>query len=289
MGRQRGFTLIELLVVISIIALLVALLLPALAAAREQARSVQCLSNIRQQATGANTHANDFNGYFPLAGMHAVTAAEVRQMARRTVTFTDGANGDLPAPWTVALGQYVNATIRRNSRADMIADMNDAPKVAPFHCPSDPELDSITQLGLPAMGIGDGVVNGLSSYGHNEALLGSGGVDRIAGNTIEVHRPSEVMFTTDGEPRTDGFGRWATYYNQLDNNTLYDAWITVGFGGIAGTNSVFVDNSNGKTNQRHNGEITNVGFVDGHGAGVAIPDAEALQRIGLSKGLGAGE
>jgi prepilin-type N-terminal cleavage/methylation domain-containing protein len=48
MSPRRAFTLIELLVVISIISLLISILLPALSAAREAARSMQCLSNLRQ-------------------------------------------------------------------------------------------------------------------------------------------------------------------------------------------------------------------------------------------------
>ena len=64
--RRAGFTLIELLVVISIVALLVALLLPSLQNARDAAKMAHCLSNERQISVAMGVYVNDHEGYLPV-------------------------------------------------------------------------------------------------------------------------------------------------------------------------------------------------------------------------------
>ena len=62
MNRKKAFTLVELLVVIGIIAVLIAILLPAMQRAREQANRTACMSNMRQLVNGWLMYAHDNKG-----------------------------------------------------------------------------------------------------------------------------------------------------------------------------------------------------------------------------------
>jgi prepilin-type N-terminal cleavage/methylation domain-containing protein len=60
--KDKAFTLIELLVVISVISLLLAILMPALSAAKSETRAIVCKSNIRQLLLASNGYANEHDG-----------------------------------------------------------------------------------------------------------------------------------------------------------------------------------------------------------------------------------
>jgi len=64
--KAKGFTLIELLVVIAIIAILAAILLPALAAAKRNSQRIGCVDNLKEIGQGSFIYAGDFNDYFPI-------------------------------------------------------------------------------------------------------------------------------------------------------------------------------------------------------------------------------
>lgn len=105
---RRGFTLIELLVVLAIVAILVGLLLPALAAARRSARSMQCLSQLRQIGTASIIYADDHRQQLPRSS-HSALAHGVKPWGYALAPYLDPAADDPTGP---AMQRLINGFYR---------------------------------------------------------------------------------------------------------------------------------------------------------------------------------
>lgn len=123
---QNGFTLVELLVVISIIALLIAILLPALSKARRQAENIKCLANIRQFGMLYIGYTMDYKGYYPQGLRKQVTGG----------TF----DGDVAEHvYNVSSSSWINTTDRAFMHLTSMDVINHFQvKNSVFYCPSTP-------------------------------------------------------------------------------------------------------------------------------------------------------
>lgn len=135
---RSGFTLVELLVVIGIIAVLIAILLPALSRARDAALSVQCLSNLRQLGSATQMYMSDYDGYMPICAYYYPGPGGVTDpKASHTLV--------MEQDWTTTLAPYLGRKdfVYNKSGSRPVPDTSLSNKMPVYMCPltGDAEVD----------------------------------------------------------------------------------------------------------------------------------------------------
>jgi prepilin-type N-terminal cleavage/methylation domain-containing protein/prepilin-type processing-associated H-X9-DG protein len=202
---RSGFTLVELLVVIAIIGVLVALLLPAVQAAREAARRMQCVNNLKQLGIAIHNY-HDTHQTFP-SGYIRTSNAQGWGWAALALPFIE--QGPLHDRLHVTRGNLDSVILWPPPD---LAALIQTP-LAAFHCPSDTGYDANWILPPGSRGRGDiaGIQPGLSNY------------KGVAGVLSPQHRPGNVTPTVSRDSRGIFFGNSRmrmAYITDGTSNTL---------------------------------------------------------------------
>jgi prepilin-type processing-associated H-X9-DG protein/prepilin-type N-terminal cleavage/methylation domain-containing protein len=281
--NRRGFSLVELLVVIGIVALLIALLLPSLARAREKANEAQCLANLHQIGLAAAMHVSEHQQHLPAAGWHfdpvggLLDPAGLEDRDERKFDYYMDEGIKRPVPVTVAFGMLLGVDIETSSRANLERDMAGSALRRRFACPS--QVEVLRGLSQRDGATGWTAPRDYSSYIFNEALLGRRpGTDlqQVVGHTSRMTHTSDLMQAMDGRPRNMTNDNWIMVFNSHPDDTLFDFMTT----------TMKPNNGFGKQTLdrwRHRGRA-NVLYVDGHSESILLDDG-GLKSVWISRGL----
>ncbi len=206
LGRSRGFTLIELLILIALLAMLAALLLPALGKARVRAQGQTCMNNAKQLALTFFLYAEDFTDYFPPNPDDDTTLAGYNWCAGNVA-------GGMPGDRSSLGAHTFDPDVLRDPQQTLVATYV-ASNVAIFRCPADPRRGKYQGTNLSLCGRS---VPAARSVALNQ---GVGTIDpgfAAGGGSPGSH---------SGKPTLPTMGPWLTgtrYQNQHDN-----PWATFG-------------------------------------------------------------
>lgn len=292
-----GFTLVELLVVIGVIAVLVGLLLPVVSRARSHARSVECLTRLREIARASMLHAHDHRGHVPLAGSikarNIVNAHGPRKLA---VALGDGEmvrysyarsvapfSGDVPVTFFGALAPYLVPSYKPTTHDWALLERtinNNLTVSRQFFCPATDSFNSgtLASNGLFEYPNATGMLTIIlpiytwstgTDYVLNEGLTGfdaTGSLRRLGGQLSKARQASSLVLITDGLRRKSpayGSGVGWRVWTPLDNS---GASVT-----LAGAleSPATADHPDSFDRIRHRGRI-NIAFADGHAESLPI-------------------